>query len=64
MPDVSERKRLHVIYINHPNTVFDLQRIPICSNYGCKQIKNIAIADPQWEKILSYFPAMNDSPNT
>ena len=56
LPDVSERKRLHVKYINQSNTIFDLQHIPICSNYGCKQIKNISFTESQWKNILSYFP--------
>ena len=55
LPDISERKRLHVKYINSPDTVFDIQRLPICSNYGCKQITNIEINSAQWQKILSYF---------
>ncbi|MEM7401047.1 MAG: hypothetical protein AAF304_03760 [Pseudomonadota bacterium] len=61
LPDVSERKRLHVKYINHPNTVFELQHIPVCSNYGCKTITNISITESQWKNILSYFSNTTNS---
>ena len=46
--DPSEIKRRHVQYINHPDTKFNLQELPICFNYGCKEISNAKLTDEQW----------------
>ena len=57
----SEKKRLHIRYINHPETIFDLQKLPICSNYGCAEISYVSFNTLQWQKILSYFNSKIDS---
>lgn len=64
MLDSTERKRLHVRYINHPETIFNLHNLPICSNYGCAEISHVSIDVLQWQKILSYFNVSIDSPET
>ncbi len=55
MVDPSEKRRLHIRYINHPETVYDLQKLPICHNYGCAEISYVSFNSLQWKKILSYF---------
>lgn len=53
MLDVSERKRLHVKEINNAKTIFDLNSLPICSRYGCKEITHVSLTTNQWENIIS-----------
>ena len=60
----TERKRLHVRYINNPETIFNLHSLPICSSYGCAEISHVSIDVLHWQKILSYFNASIDSPET
>lgn len=55
MLDVSERKRLHVKKINSKETIFDLNRLPICSRYGCMEITDVSLTTNQWESIISKF---------
>ena len=59
--DPSERKRRHVQYINHPDTIFNLQELPICFNYGCKEIENAKFSGAQWGKIISLLTASSKS---
>lgn len=59
--DPSERKRKHVQYINHPETIFNLQELPICFSYGCNEIANAKINDTQWEKIASLLTVSSES---
>jgi hypothetical protein len=55
MPDVSERKRLHVNKIHNTETIFDLNNLPICSRCGCLKITNVSLTAEQWEGIGSVF---------
>ena len=59
--DSSEMKRRHVQYINHPDTIFNLQELPICFNYGCKEIANAKLTNAQWEKIISLLIISSES---
>lgn len=64
MLDFTERKRLHVRYINHPETIFDIHNLPMCPNYSCAEITYVSIDALQWQKILSYFNTTIDSSDT
>ena len=55
VPDVSERKRLHIKKINNVETKFDLSNLPICSRYGCSEITYVSLNSEQWGKIISIF---------
>jgi len=55
IPEVSERKRLHVKKLHNTETIFDLNSLPICSRYGCLEITNVSLTTEQWESIGSIF---------
>lgn len=55
LPDVSERKRLHIKKINNTATIFDLNSLPICSKYGCAEITNVSLTNKEWEIVSSIF---------
>jgi len=55
LPDVSERKRLHVNKINNTETIFDLNSLPICSGYGYSEITDVSLTTGQWESVVSIF---------
>jgi hypothetical protein len=55
VPDVTERKRLHVKKINNTETILELNSLPVCSRYGCLEITNVSLTTEQWESIGSIF---------
>jgi hypothetical protein len=55
MPDVSEKKRLHINKINNPETKFDINRLPVCSRYGCSEISDVSLTIEEWEGVRAIF---------
>ena len=52
------KRRNHIEYINNPETVFDLNNLPICSNYGCSKISNASISNETLE-VIEFTLAMS-----
>ncbi len=56
------KRRNHIQYINNPETVFDLNNLPICSNYGCSKISNASISSETLEVINNTLVMSIESP--
>ena len=56
------KRRNHIQYINNPETVFDLNSLPICSNYGCSKISNASISSETLEVINNALEMSIESP--
>jgi hypothetical protein len=60
--DKSEIKRKHIQYINNTETNFDINKLSICSNYGCSKITDAKFSAEQWIKISSILEISAVSP--